>query len=396
MLILRIAVQAYLSSYSNKLYSRKRPCPRCGSKKVVKRGTEAKLFCKLITENGFKDVKVRVKRLQCKECNAQFYAQAPFYENCVYAAPLVDLSLALAANIPYNRGEAVFTDLGIQVDRETIEHYCKLFWEKAEKYAGLSFLGTSLALNVLKILTSAENVEQLREKLPEIGEEVIAGVADETYPTKKGAKKKHREENQKRKKEGKNPLPYPKGFTLAAAYLPALNIFTSLVVQDGDFNFLLALPLMQPLKGTDYNIVDGEPSYNGTCNNLKRCTIHRRRRIAGKDPQLQELKKNDLTAYLEKYKALHDHLKEDLYKELKEKIGKNLPEELPTSTNSMEGGNWRLKYLLATPYWTCRGLRGRALLLCLRDSLKTFSGGRPVENPVLQMNHFSYGLIMAA
>ncbi|MGQ9721320.1 MAG: hypothetical protein ACUVXA_08365 [Candidatus Jordarchaeum sp.] len=380
MLILRVAVQAYLSSYNNKLYSRKRPCPRCGSKNVVKRGTETRLFCKLIAD-GFEDVKVRGKRLQCMDCNAQFYAQAPFYKNCVYAIPIVDLSLAFAANMPYNRGEAVFTDLGIQVDRETIEHYCKLFWEKAEKYAGLSFLGTKLALNILKILTGAENVEKLREKLPEIiggGEEevVIAGVADETYPTKKGAKKKHREENQRRKKEGKKPLPYPKGFTLATAYLPALSIFASLVVQDVDFNFLLALLLMQSLKGTDYNIVGGEPSYNGTCDNLKRCTIHRRRRIADKDHQLQELKKNDLAAYLEKYKALHDHLKEEFYKELiKEKIGKKPPaEELPTSTNSMEGGNWRLKYLLATLYWTCCGLRGRVLLLCLRDSLKTFSG----------------------
>nr|MDO8081495.1 hypothetical protein [Candidatus Freyarchaeota archaeon] len=58
MLILRIAVQAHLSSYNNKLYSQKRPCPRCGSKNVVKRGTETKLFCKLITENGFEDTGV--------------------------------------------------------------------------------------------------------------------------------------------------------------------------------------------------------------------------------------------------------------------------------------------------------------------------------------------------
>jgi hypothetical protein len=43
----------------------------------------------------------------------------------------------------YNREEAVFTELGIQVDRETIEHYCKLFYENAEKYAGLSSLGTN-------------------------------------------------------------------------------------------------------------------------------------------------------------------------------------------------------------------------------------------------------------
>lgn len=92
-----------------------------------------------------------------------------------------------------------------------------------------------------------------------------------------------------------------------------------------DFNHLLALLLMQPLKGTDYVVVDGEPSYNGTCNNLKRCTIHRRRRIARKDPQLQELKKNDPEAYLKEYKALHDRLKEDFYKELERGMGKPPP-----------------------------------------------------------------------
>ena len=293
-------------------------------------------------------------------------------------------------------GRATLAERGIQVDRDTIKNYCRLFRKRVKKYAGLSFLGTNLAINVLKMLTGAENVEQLREKLPEKGRGIIPATADETYPAKKGAKKKHREENQKRKKEGKNPLPHPEGFTLAAAYLPTLNIFASLCIQDMDFNYLLALMLMQPLKGTDYVVVDGEPSYNGTCNNLKRCTIYRRRRIARKDSQLQEFKKNDPDAYLKEYKALHDRLKEDFYKELERERESRPSEGLCTSTNSMEGGNWRVKHALDTPYWTLEGISDRVLLLCLRDSLKTFSGGKPVENLVVQMEHFSYGLIMAA
>lgn len=395
MIILRVAVQAYLSSFNNKFYSQRRPCPRCGSKNVVKRGTETRLFCKLIIEDGFVDVKVRVKRLQCKSCGANFYAEAPFYENCLYSTYIVDLCLALAANMPYNRAEKLLMELGIQVDRGTIENYCKLFWERAEKYAGLSFLGAGLAINVLKILTGVENVEKLREKFPGLGE-VVAGVADETYPTKKGAKKRHREENKKREREGKRPPPYPEGFTIATAYLPALKIFASLCVQDMDFNYLLAFVLMEPLKGTDYNITDGCPSYNGTCSNLKRCIIHRRRRIANKDPEIRELKRRDPNAYLEKYKALYEQLKEDFRREVEKIVGRPPPEGLPTSTNSIEGGNWRIKYFLATLYWTHQGLRGRVLLMCLRDSLKTFSGGRPVDNPVVRMNHFNYGLIMTA
>ncbi len=132
--------------------------------------------------------------------------------------------------------------------------------------------------------------------------------------------------------------------------------------------------LMQPLKGTDYIVVDGEPSYNGTCDNLEPCTMHKRRRIADKDPQLQKLKEEDWEAFLKEYRAIHDRLKKEFYERLEKRMGKPPPEELPTSTNSIEGGNWRLKYALATLYWTCKGLRGRVLLLCLRDSLKTFSG----------------------
>ncbi|MBS7251571.1 MAG: hypothetical protein KIH08_13435 [Candidatus Freyarchaeota archaeon] len=138
----------------------------------------------------------------------------------------------------------------------------------------------------------------LRDKLPEGRKEIIPATADETYPAKKDAKKKQKGENQKRKKEGKNPLPHPEGFIVAAAYLPTLNIFASLCVQDRDFNHLLALMFMQPLRGDDYVVVDGEPLYNGTCDNLKRCTIHRRRRIVRKDPRFQEPKKNDLSTYL--------------------------------------------------------------------------------------------------
>ncbi len=123
--------------------------------------------------------------------------------------------------------------------------------------------------------------------------------------------------------------------------------------------------------------------------------MHKRRRIADKDPQLQKLKEEDWEAFLKEYRAIHDRLKKEFYERLEKRMGKPPPEELPTSTNSIEGGNWRLKYALATLYWTCKGLRGRVLLLCLRDSLKTFSGGRPVENPIVRMGHFSYGLIMA-
>ena len=215
-------------------------------------------------------------------------------------------------------------------------------------------------------------------------------------PTKKGAKRRLEEENRKRRKEGKKPKPRPDGFTVATTYLPDLNIYASLCVQDANFCFLLADTLMEPLEGADYVVVDGSNAYSGTHPNLKRCTIHLRRSAARRDPRLKELRKSDFEAFLREYRSLHDRLKEEFLEELEAELGRPPPGDAPTSTNSMEGGNWRLKYALSTPYWTLEGIRGRVLLICIRDSLKTFSRGRPVRNPVAELNHFSYELIMAA
>ena len=71
--------------------------------------------------------------------------------------------------MPRNQVEANLAERGIQVDRDTIKNYRKLFRKRAEKYTGQSFLGTNLIINVLKIFTGAENVEQLQEKLPKKG-----------------------------------------------------------------------------------------------------------------------------------------------------------------------------------------------------------------------------------
>ncbi|MHA1580409.1 MAG: hypothetical protein ACTSUQ_12385, partial [Candidatus Freyarchaeota archaeon] len=80
--ILRRATQEYLKSFDGKVYSEKRPCPRCGSGNTIKKDSTTRIYCRLITRKGFVDVVVRVKRFQCKECGAKYGAKAPFYEGC--------------------------------------------------------------------------------------------------------------------------------------------------------------------------------------------------------------------------------------------------------------------------------------------------------------------------
>ena len=64
----------------------------------------------------------------------------------------------------------------------------------------------------------------------------------------------------------------------------------------------------------------------------------------------------------------------------------------PVSTNAIEGGNWRLKYGLGVPYARCRGARVR--LLALRDSVSTFTNGRPAESFALRYGQTSFESVL--
>jgi len=49
----------------------------------------------------------------------------------------------------------------------------------------------------------------------------------------------------------------------------------------------------------------------------------------------------------------------------------------PLTTNTMEGGNRRLKYELRADYVREESIEGRCLLSAIKDSTKTFKEGRP-------------------
>lgn len=387
-------VQQYLEEFQGDFYDKPRTCPYCKSNNRKKHSIEKKLFCKIITRNGFRDIYVYVLRFQCNDCGKTYYAKSPFYDKLMYCKPIVDLILYLAAKNPFHRIEAKLLEYGIQVDEDTCRNYTIKFQDKAKKYAKISVLGKDVGINLLKVMFDVENVKQLKKKYPH---KKFDSVSDETYPTIKGAKKKFEEINKWRKLRGEEPFKYPHGWTLAVSYLAMLKVFASLVITPTSFNRMFADVLMLPLNGSDYDLTDGSPCYSS--NNHERCLFHRAKNLAKKDKQLKKMKKekkppNEIKEYLQqKYKELE----EEQLNLLREKYPKFVVDNNfagATTTNAMEGGNWRLKYELRTSYSNQASITGRVILACLLDSIYTFRNGMPNESFAHKHTSFSIGKIM--
>ena len=87
--ILRESVQAYIEKiFSGKKYDEAEVCPYCNSKNFYLHSYKERTFCILITENGFKEIKVSIGIFKCKNCGKFFNASdAPFYKGCKYGKP---------------------------------------------------------------------------------------------------------------------------------------------------------------------------------------------------------------------------------------------------------------------------------------------------------------------
>ena len=387
-------VQQYVEEFQGDFYDKPRACPHCNSNNRKRHGIEKKLFCKIITRNGFRDIYVYVLRFQCKDCGKTYYAKSPFYDKIMYCKPIVDLILYLAAKNPFHRIEAKFLEYGIQVDEDTCRNYTIKFQDKAKKYAKISVLGKEVGINLLKVMFGVENVKELKKKYPH---KKFDSVSDETYPTIKGAKKRFEELNRERKLRGEEPFKYPNGWTLAVSYLAMLKLFASVVITPTSFNRMFADALMQPLNGSDYDLTDGSPCYDSE--NHERCLFHKAKNLAKKDKQLKRMKKekkppDEIRQYL---KGEYKKLEEEQLKLLREKYPKFVVDNNfvgATTTNAMEGGNWRLKYELRTSYSNQNAITGRVILTCLLDSIYTFRNGMPNESFAHKHTTFSFGKIM--
>lgn len=381
--------------YEWRLYDDRRPCPKCGCKNHTRLDKVRKIFCRVIEDSGISAIRINLKRYRCHQCKHIYTAQGPFYPNTEYGKPIVDLALYFASTNPYNRVEHILMELGIQIDRDTVKRYVKLFKNRSLHVAGIKFAGKSIGVNVLKLLFGKSTVEELKKAYPD---KRFDAVADETYPAKKGAKKKLRKENRERKRDGKKPKRFPDSFTLASSYLPGLESYASVLVSSCAFNWLLGKILVAPLAGAPYLCVDGSPCYD--FNEIVRCLVHKARNLAKRDPILKKLIDE---------KTLEDsiiaHLKE-VYRDLKHSTIKKLKEKFPelvdengvftgaVNTNAMEGGNFRMKWNLRVPYKDIEGIFGRTILSTIHDSIHTFKNGRPCESFANIHGIFQYENVM--
>ena len=398
--LLYTGIIQYLLAFQDDFFGEFRRCPYCKSTRCKKHKIEHdKLFCKVILDGKFKDITVAVQVFFCKDCHKTYLAESPFYEGIMYCQPVVDLCLYLCAKNPYHRVEKILLEHGIQVDRDTVRNYAIKFERKIKKYAGMKLFDTVAGINLLKVMFDVENVKELKKRFPH---KKYDGVADETYPTIKGAKKKFKEINRERKLHGKEPFKYPKGFTLAVSYLALLQVYASIVLNEVAFCQIFSRILLAPLIGVDFCTHDGHGAYNIMDDVMEhlRCLFHKCKNLAKKDKVLKWMKKekkppDEIKEYLSrKYRELEKEALEELRKKFPKYFDKDGRFIGALTSNAIEGGNWRIKHELRTSYSVCDSITARTILICLLDSVFTFRKGVPLESFGHKHTVFSFAKIM--
>jgi len=278
--------------------------------------------------------------------------------------------------------ETILLNFGLQIDRDSVKNYSKMFKDRVSKLAGIKMFDEDIGVNLLKLFFNVNNVQELKKKYPQL--KSIESGSDETYPRKKGAKKALKEENKIRKVLGEEEKKYPNGFTTAVSYLPAIKSYASLIVTENPFSSMFAKLLGLPLIGSGYNLTDGHGGYNAYPDH-ERCLFHLAKNMAKKDKILKKLQKSAFPNEIKEYlKGKYQEMKEEMLKMMKEKHpdfvdpGGEFTGSL--TTNCIEGGNWRIKHELRTEYQNINSIASRSILVTILDSLYTFRGGKPDES----------------
>jgi hypothetical protein len=219
----------------------------------------------------------------------------------------------------------------------------------------------------------------------------------------KGAKKTLAEQRYAKRATGERQPRFTDSFTLVSSYLDNLKCFASISCRSSPFNGIVASALARPLRGADAIITDGSECYDEIRD--YRCLFHKMGNFFAGDPFLQSLKQSKKEKLIPPW-MLSSYM-QDVYAFAKEEYEQWLKENYPNlvdrqtgeyvgamTTNSMEGGNWRLKYELRAVYRKGESIEARCLLVGLRDSMKTFRSGRPEVSFASMNSKFGYGRIM--
>lgn len=140
-------VQNGLLACEDTVYDTRDACPVCRGK-LSGYDTKKKQFAVVLDAGRRHPVQVVVKRFSCQHCHAICFADEPFYPYTRTGSPLVDLSLTLAAVMPFHRSAAVMEHLGILIDRGTIRNYTR---RPFPKISATNLFGIQLPLSILSL-----------------------------------------------------------------------------------------------------------------------------------------------------------------------------------------------------------------------------------------------------
>ena len=374
-----------LKNFQGREYRQSGSCTKCGSYEYWLNHFEPKkLFCRIIdANNNIKKVTIGVQYFTCKSCGKVYKAKdAPFVEKIDYGKPVIELAFYFS-DIPYHQTEKYMADLGVQLDRDTIRKWHIIFGNKIHQKSTKRFANSSETryADLLELMFGKEKSKELSQK--------VEGVADETYPTRKGEKGKFRKENKKRKAENKEEKKYPNGFTLASAFAANLKIFCSLLVSIASFNRSMAEELLSNIMNAFSILTDGHLAYEKIMDNIHlRCIIHRFRN------SWKKYAKNKIYPegyFKEKY--------QEFLKDMLVQMQKEFPQYFDISgnfigcalsTNAIEGGNWRVKYMLKTLYSHLDSIFGRSAAILIKESMSTFLHCKPCESFGHRESSFSF------
>ncbi len=172
-------------------------CPSC-SGQVTGHDMRAKRFAVMLDDGQERTIRVFVKRFYCRDCGALCYADAPFYPETRLGAPIVDLCLLLAQQMPFNQVAQHLRAMGIVVDRGTIRNYA------SRDFGGIpatDLFGFLLPLSLLNLATFILN----HERRPIVGAEALVACgfpsAGRTPFHDGGSSKKRDQRNEEEKKK---------------------------------------------------------------------------------------------------------------------------------------------------------------------------------------------------
>lgn len=126
----------------------------------------------------------------------------------------------------------------LQVDRDTVQNYAERFGDEVK------ITDATVSLNFLSLLFGVSTVDDLRTEFADEldAKEIdgLVGVADETYPAKKGTKNDLYEENMRRKQAGDQPKKWLESFTVGSSSLTQISCFVGLQCRNTAFARTLA------------------------------------------------------------------------------------------------------------------------------------------------------------